>query len=80
MLEKKVSRRRFVGCSVAAAAAFTIVPRHVLGGRCPAPSDTLGGALIGCGGRGGAPLDGMGPHVQRLADCDVKYLDKVDNS
>jgi hypothetical protein len=52
----------------------------VLGGRCVPPSDTLGGALIGCGGRGGATFDGMGPNVNRLADCDVKYLDRVNNT
>src|SRR5690242_21556785 len=38
--------------TAAAAATFTIVPRHVLGQGETPPSDMLGGALIGCGGRG----------------------------
>lgn len=47
--EKKMDRRKFVGTS-AAAAAFTIVPRHVLGGlNHIAPSDKLNVAYIGRG-------------------------------
>jgi predicted dehydrogenase len=47
------SRRRFLATSVSAAAAFTIVPRHVLGGpRFVAPSDKVNVALIGAGGQG----------------------------
>ena len=49
----KISRRGFLKGTAAGVAAFTIVPRHVLGGAGNvAPSDTFGGALIGCGGRG----------------------------
>jgi len=44
-----MDRRKFVGTS-AAAAAFTIVPRHVLGGlNHIAPSDKLNVAYIGRG-------------------------------
>src|SRR5215216_6680342 len=47
-----VSRRQFLGAA-AAAAAFTIVPRHVLGGpRFVAPSDKVNVAIIGAGGQG----------------------------
>ena len=47
-----ITRREFLGAA-AAGAAFTILPRHVLGGpRNPAPSDTLNLALIGAGGHG----------------------------
>ena len=47
--EKKMDRRNFVGTSATAAAAFTIVPRHVLGGlNYSAPSDKLNVAYIGC--------------------------------
>ena len=75
-----LSRRCFLGRVAATAAAFTIVPRHVLGGAAHAPpSDTLGGALIGCGGRGGGTFRGLGPNVQRLASCDVKFVGKADN-
>ncbi|MBM4016990.1 MAG: twin-arginine translocation signal domain-containing protein, partial [Planctomycetes bacterium] len=62
------------------AATFTIVPRHVLGGQAePPPSETIGGALIGCGGRGPGTFQGLGAGVRRLAQCDVKFKDKYDN-
>jgi hypothetical protein len=47
------SRRQFIATTSAAAAAFTIVPRHVLGGtQFVAPSDKVNVALIGAGGQG----------------------------
>ena len=47
-----MTRRKFVG-TTAAAAAFTVVPRHVLGGPgFTAPSDKLNIAYIGCGTQG----------------------------
>src|SRR5579884_3006303 len=47
------SRREFLKASAASAAAFTIVPRHVLGGAgYVAPSDKVNIALIGAGGQG----------------------------
>ena len=66
--------------SIGAAAAFTIVPRHVLGGigQTP-PSDTIGGALIGCGGRGPGTFNSMGPDVQMVAKCDPRFRDTADN-
>jgi predicted dehydrogenase len=80
MPSSKVSRRQFLGGLAATAAAFTIVPRHVLGGEgYVPPSETLGGALVGCGGRGGGTFGGLGPNVVRLVDCDVKFLDRADN-
>jgi predicted dehydrogenase len=77
--QKNLSRRSFLAGS-AAAATFSIVPRHVLGGpgHTP-PSETLGGVLIGCGGRGNGTFKGLGPGVRRLASCDVKYKDRADN-
>ena len=46
------TRRQFIATTTAAA-AFTIVPRHVLGGtRFVAPSDKVNVALIGAGGQG----------------------------
>ncbi len=49
---KKITRRQFVG-TTATAAAFTIVPRHVLGGvGFTAPSDKMNIAYIGCGTQG----------------------------
>src|SRR5688572_4494159 len=78
---KLITRRTFVK-TAAAPALFTIVPRHVLGGAgFVAPSDTFGGALIGCGGQGPGTyrrlIDGL--TVKQLAQCDVKFLDRADN-
>ncbi|MBN1818600.1 MAG: Gfo/Idh/MocA family oxidoreductase [Sedimentisphaerales bacterium] len=72
------SRRRFLQ-TTAAAAAFTIVPRHVIGQGQTPPSDTFGGALIGCGGRGNGTFEGLGPNVNKVAICDVKFLNDADN-
>jgi len=86
MSASRLSRRGFLGSFAAAAASVTIVPRHVLAdsGQ-PAPSDTFGGALIGCGGRGGGTFGeglqrgGVQGSVKKLADCDVRFLDRADN-
>ncbi len=75
-----VSRRRFLRGVAATSATLTIVPRHVLGGpENTPPSETLGGALIGCGGRGNGTFNTMGPNVKRLAECDVRFVGKADN-
>src|SRR4051794_16900928 len=51
------NRRDFLKASTAAAATFTIVPSHVLGGPGRvAPSDTVSVALIGAGGQGRSNL------------------------
>ena len=64
------SRRKFIKTSLATAAAFTIVPRHVLGGRgFIAPSDQLTKAIIGVGGMGSAHINY--PYFKLLAVCDV---------
>ncbi len=74
------TRRRFLEHASAGIGLLAIVPRHVLGGPGYAPpSETLGGALIGCGGRGGGTFGGLGPNVKRLASCDVRYKGKADN-
>ena len=53
MKNKDISRRKFIGSTAAAATAFTIVPRHVLGGTgYTPPSDTLNVAGVGVGGMG----------------------------
>jgi len=77
---KRVTRRAFLKGSVGAAAAFTIVPRHVLAGSGQTPpSEKFGGALIGCGGRGNGTFEGLGPDVEKLAICDVKFVKHADN-
>jgi len=80
MLNGWVSRRHFLEGLAASAAAFSVVPRRALGGPGElTPSDSLGGALVGCGGRGGGTFGGLGHNVRRLASCDVKYKGKADN-
>ncbi len=52
-----LSRRAFIGKTAAATAAFTIVPRHVLGGPgFTAPSDMVNIAGIGLGNQGGSDI------------------------
>ncbi len=52
-----LSRRAFIGKTAAATAAFTIVPRHVLGGPgFTAPSDMVNVAGIGLGNQGGSDI------------------------
>jgi hypothetical protein len=51
--KNNTSRRSFIKTGAIAAAAFTIVPRHVLGGKgFLAPSDKLYIAGVGVGGKG----------------------------
>jgi len=70
MPKKRISRRTFVG-NVAAGAAFTIVPRHVLGRGFKAPFDTLNIACIGCGGKGRSDIDGVATeNIYALCDVD----------
>jgi predicted dehydrogenase len=60
-----LSRRDFLGKTAAATAAFTIVPRHVLGGPgYTAPSDMVNLAGIGVGSQGGGD-------IQNIATPDV---------
>src|SRR5437879_13384425 len=69
MGKKRITRRRFVG-DAAAAAAFTIVPRHVLGRGLVAPSDKLSIAAIGCGGKGRSDIEGVAGTENIYALCD----------
>jgi hypothetical protein len=68
-----VSRRKFIATGSAAAAAFTFVPRHVLGGAgFVAPSEKITLAHIGCGTQGLRELPGLlaMPEIQIVAVCD----------
>lgn len=72
--KNSISRRTFLGQAGAAVAAFTIVPRFVLGGkRHIAPSDTVYIAGIGVGGKGTSDLTGFAasPHARIAFLCDV---------
>jgi predicted dehydrogenase len=77
MSRKKVSRRRFVGDVAAAGLTFTIVPRHVLGGKgYTAPSDIPNVAAIGVGGKGRSDIDGIrdaGGVISAICDVDWDY-------
>jgi len=82
MPRRIVTRRKFLASAAVAAAAPLIVPRRVLGGPGHvAPSDTFGGALIGCGGQGPGTFRAMSQNLNviKLAECDVKFLDRADN-
>ncbi len=74
-----ITRRRFLQTSAAGVSAATIVPRSVLGQGQTPPSEEFGGALVGCGGRGGATFKGMGPNVRMVAQCDVKFVGRADD-
>jgi predicted dehydrogenase len=72
-LDAPVSRRKFLK-QTAAAASFSIVPRHVLGGAgFVAPSDKVNIAFIGVGSQGfRVMLEFLAqPDVQGVAVCDV---------
>jgi len=71
---KEISRRSFMGKTAATAAAFTIVPSHVLGGRRRgqvAPSDKLNIACVGVGGKGSSDIAAVArENVVALCDAD----------
>ncbi|MHC4636594.1 MAG: Gfo/Idh/MocA family protein [Planctomycetota bacterium] len=68
---KKINRRHFIKNTTAAMAAFTIVPRHVLGGKGhTSPSDKLNIAGIGVGGMGAANMTNVSSE-NIIALCDV---------
>jgi predicted dehydrogenase len=71
---KSINRRQFLG-GTAVAAAFTIVPRHVLGGAGNTPpSEKLNIAGIGIGGQGADDLSQMeSENIVALCDVDEEY-------
>jgi predicted dehydrogenase len=72
--EKSLSRRKFVGQVGVATAAFTIIPRNVLGGQgFQSPSDMINVAGIGIGARGAADVRGV-------ADPDVPIVSPARSS
>jgi hypothetical protein len=74
--KKKITRRDFLG-GAAAATAFTIVPRHVLGGSGnTAPSEKVNVAVIGTGGQGIVNMKQLfnEPEVRIAALCDVNEV------
>ncbi|NLJ42773.1 MAG: Gfo/Idh/MocA family oxidoreductase [Bacteroidales bacterium] len=71
---KKLSRRSFLGTTATAAAAFTIIPRSVMGGKgYTAPSDLINVAGIGIGSQGGGD-------IQQICSPDVPIVRPQRNS
>lgn len=72
-MKRRMNRRDFLA-STAAVAAFTIVPRHVLGGPgYTPPSEKLNIAAIGAGGRGGGDIGAVSSeNIVALCDVDDK--------
>lgn len=72
-ISKKINRREFLGSAAAASLAFTVVPRHVMGGPgYVAPSDKLTLGYIGCGTQGIREMISLieNPALQIVAVCD----------
>src|SRR5262252_6729493 len=75
--KKEITRREFVKDAAAAGAAFTIVPRHVLGRGFTPPSDLLNIAAVGVGGMGRTNLINLSSqNIVALCDVDWGYADK----
>jgi len=71
--KKNLSRRQFINSAALTSLAFTIVPRHVLGGPgYTAPSDKLNIAYIGCGTQGIREMCELIEHedIQIVSVCD----------
>ena len=74
----RTSRRQFLKSASGTIAAFTIVPRHVLGRGQTPPSEKLNIACVGIGGRGGANLNGVkGENIVALCDVDTRRAGKT---
>ena len=72
-----ITRRRFVKTIAGTGAAFTILPRHVLGRGMQAPSDTVNIAAIGIGGRGGNDLSAvLSQNIVAFCDVDDTQVEK----
>jgi len=70
---RKIRRRDFIGSAAAASLAFTVVPRHILGGPgFVAPNDKLTIGYIGCGTQGLREMTSLiaNPALQIVAVCD----------
>jgi hypothetical protein len=75
--KKTIPRREFIHSTAAATLAFTIVPRHVLGGAgFTAPSDKLNLAYIGCGTQGLREMCELitDPSLQITSVCDPNKM------
>ena len=73
----RVSRRQFIARTALASTAFTIVPRHVLGGpKFVAPSEKVNVAIVGAGGQGRSNVR----ELLRLSDVQIiAVADPIEN-
>jgi len=73
--KSEIKRRDFLKLSLTSVAAFTIIPRHVLGGKgfIP-PSDQLTKAIIGVGGMGRGHIRYQGAKLLAICDVDREHL------
>jgi predicted dehydrogenase len=73
-----MERRKFIKTALAGASAFTIIPRHVLGGLdFTAPSDQLTKAIIGVGGMGRSHMRYADSKLLAVCDVDEKHLERA---
>ncbi len=78
MQKSKQGRRDFIRKGSVAMLAFTIVPRHVLGGSgYTAPSDQLTKGIIGVGGMGMGHFNYEGTRLLAVCDVDSKHLEQA---
>ena len=70
----RTNRRDFLK-TLGGIAAFTIVPRHVLGKGFIAPSDQLTKGIIGTGGMGRGHVNYAGTRLVAVCDVDKKHLE-----
>jgi myo-inositol 2-dehydrogenase/D-chiro-inositol 1-dehydrogenase len=76
--ESRNLRRAFIKKAAIGVAAFSIVPRYVLGGNSfIAPSDRLTKAVIGVGGMGRGHFSYDGTQVVAICDVDKRHLDQA---
>jgi predicted dehydrogenase len=79
MSQKELSRRQALG-GAAAVAAFTIVPRHVLGQGQTPPSEKLNVAGIGIGGMGFGDITNvarLGHNIVAVCDVDQRMIGRA---
>ena len=76
--KKSITRRDFIKHTITATAAFTILPRYVLGGSgYTAPSDQLTKAVIGVGSMGRVHLRYRGARLLAVCDVDENHLKRA---
>ncbi|MEX0928634.1 MAG: Gfo/Idh/MocA family oxidoreductase [Balneolales bacterium] len=73
-----MERKKFIKNTLGAIGAFTIIPRHVLGGTgFTPPSDQLTKAVIGVGSMGRGHLNYPGARLVAVCDVDRNHLDRA---